>query len=100
DRRYPDRFLGTQRRRFEIGNGGKANPAQRQRTGARVPMTIRLFVGLVILAATLADSCLRGATQEIAPVQRPGGRDRPSKRSSEIRREGLYPSVVHCWSAD
>jgi len=36
-----------------------------------VPMTIRVFVGLVILAATLADSCLRGATQEIAPVQRP-----------------------------
>jgi len=36
-----------------------------------VPMIIRVFVGLVILAAALADSCLRAATQEIAPLQRP-----------------------------
>src|SRR5712675_1704060 len=34
-----------------------------------VPITIRVCVGLAALAATLADSCLRGAAQEIAPVQ-------------------------------
>ena len=36
-----------------------------------VPMTIRVFLDLAFLVATLADSCLRGAAQEITPVQQP-----------------------------
>lgn len=36
-----------------------------------VPMTIGVFLGLAVLAATLPDSCLGGAAQEIAPVQQP-----------------------------
>jgi hypothetical protein len=36
-----------------------------------VPMTIRVFLGLAVLVATHADSCLRGAAQGIAPVQQP-----------------------------
>jgi tetratricopeptide (TPR) repeat protein len=40
-----------------------------------MPMTIRVFfrvfLGLAVLAASLADSCLGGAAQGIAPVQQP-----------------------------